>query len=83
MKAKGYWLVAVIALFCLFGWTGYGQTGTEQKPQPRWEYSTMTVADYQGTSLLNNAGEKGWELVSVTQLEGENTKKQYYFKRAK
>jgi hypothetical protein len=83
MKTKGYWLIAVITLLFILGWTSYAQKVTEPKSQPKWEYMSMTVADYSGIAPLNNAGAQGWELVSVTQFDVANTTKQYFFKRAK
>jgi hypothetical protein len=44
---------------------------------------SMTVPDSVGGERMNKAGEQGWELVAVTQPEGANTAKSYFFKRAK
>ena len=81
MKTKGFWLATLLALMFLAGWTSFGQ----KRPQSRlaWEHMRMEVADYEGFDRINKAGEQGWELVAVTQLEGANMTKTYYFKRAK
>lgn len=81
MKMKGSWPIALIALLCFAGWTSFGQK--QQQPKLAWEYMSMTVPDYAGFSGVNKAGEQGWELVAVTQLEGANITKSYYFKRLK
>lgn len=80
MRTKGLWLIAAI-LMCAFVWTTYARKGTETRPA--WEYMSVTVADYASAASLNKAGEQGWELVAVTQPEGANTAKSYFFKRAK
>ena len=80
MNTKGLWLVALL-LLCAVVWTTYAQKQAETKPA--WEYMSMTVPDYSSASSMNKAGEQGWELVAVTQPEGANTAKSYFFKRAK
>jgi hypothetical protein len=80
MKTKGLWLVALF-LLCALVWTTYAQKQADTKPT--WEYMSMTVPDHASGIHLNRAGEQGWELVAVTQPEGANTAKSYFFKRAK
>ncbi len=80
MKTKNLWLVALLFL-CAVVWTTSAQKQVETKPA--WEYMSMTVPDSKGASSMNNAGEQGWELVAVTQPEGANTAKSYFFKRAR
>jgi hypothetical protein len=80
MKTKSLWLVALL-LLCAVAWTIYAQKQADTRPA--WEYMSMTVPDYASASRLNKAGEEGWELVAVTQPEGANTTKSYFFKRAK
>ena len=80
MKTKSLWLVALL-LLCAVVWTTYAQKQADTKPT--WEYMSMTVPDSVGGDRMNKAGEQGWELVAVTQPEGANTAKSYFFKRAK
>ena len=80
MKTKSLWLVALL-LLCAIVWTAYAKKHAETKPA--WEYMSMTIPDYSSATSMNKAGEQGWELVAVTQPEGANTAKSYFFKRAK
>lgn len=80
MKTKSQWLFALL-LLCAVVWTTSAQKQIETKPA--WEYMSMTVPDSVGVSNMNKWGEQGWELVAVTQPEGANTAKSYFFKRAR
>ncbi len=75
MKAKTKWLVALLVVLCLAGWTGFGQKQPQHKPG--WEYLVTASTD---SVDINDLGAKGWELVAVTGFEN-GTK--YYFKRPK
>jgi hypothetical protein len=71
----------VVALLCVFGWSGYAQ----KKPfPPRWEYKALRDQDL-SDQTLNQLGAQGWELVSVTAY-GDLTSghsQTAYLKRAK
>lgn len=48
---------------------------------PQWEYLTAPVLIHSTTAILNNFGEKGWELVQI--VDGPTGGLVAYFKRPK
>ena len=61
MRNRLYLLLAVVALSCLAGWTGYAQAQRSSPARQTWEYTTNSCA----TQQLNSAGVQGWELAGV------------------
>ena len=67
MKTKLSLLVAAVALLCLIGWTVYGQKQTP--PKVSWEYHVTSFNSWlEASGKLNEFGNQGWELVSVTEV---------------
>ena len=92
MRNRSLWvlMLVVAACLCVAGWTG--RAGTSSKVS--WEY--QVISNYGPSSTtpspnvqqLNNAGEQGWELVSIQSGNFPNTtsaqvRTDYYFKRVK
>jgi hypothetical protein len=66
MNTKTGLLIAAVVLSLLFGWTIYAQKQNSTKVL--WEYSV--IFSYNNALLprmLNELGNQGWELVSVTE----------------
>ena len=82
MKKSLYWVLAVIALLSVLGWTGYGQKQMTRKTS--WEYLTISTGEarYRERAGLNQVGAQGWELVSVGTTDNSGNVV-LYFKRAK
>lgn len=87
MKPKAYQLllVAVIALFCLVGLTGYAQKDGSSTGKIVWEYKTIKANRALTDATLNDMGMYGWELVTFDDGERGNGSfgGTYYFKRPK
>jgi Domain of unknown function (DUF4177) len=75
MKRGVVLLIAMTVLLCVVGWAGLAQ---ERKTQPAWEYKVIGHGTASGEKELNEFGQQGWELVSVT-----NDGVTYYLKRKK
>lgn len=88
MKPKSYWLllVAVIALFCLAGWSSYAQKqDASENKGIVWEYKTLRADRALTEATLNDMGMYGWELTFFDTGERGNGSfgGTYYFKRPK
>jgi hypothetical protein len=91
MKNKIYLSLALVAMLCLVGWTGFAQKSSHARLA--WEYKVVAV--YGTTELppvnltqFNQMGAEGWELVSIlsedfTRNGSQQRKAEYYFKRAR
>jgi hypothetical protein len=83
MKAKNYWVLGVLIIVCLLGWTSRGQSS--KLSRPTWEYKIVARWDI-GESDLNKLGADGWELAqydSGTRGGGASASERYIFRRAK
>ena len=89
---KAYLLVAVVVLFCIVGWTVYGQ-GKSSPSNVTYEYMviydpTLTGAMDAAAKKINEWGAQGWELVGVSNERmadqvGNPPQTKLFFKRAK
>jgi hypothetical protein len=88
---KAYLLVAVVVLFCIVGWTVYGQKKSSAS-NVTYEYMviydpTLTGAMDVGAKKINELGAQGWELVGVSNERvvdevGNPPQAKLFFKRA-
>ena len=78
MKAKGSWLIFIVAVvaLCLASWTGSGQEQRTRHQRSVWEYKS--IQGKLDDAQLNQLGSEGWELLTVA-----GDQPSYYFKRAK
>jgi hypothetical protein len=76
-------MLMLVTVFSLIGWTGYGQKHAGSNNI--WEYKVIVPDVSESGNWLEQAGQQGWELVSVSTdvQSGSTTNKFYYFKRAK
>jgi hypothetical protein len=89
MRAKLILLITagLIILFSVV--TIARQTRQQSKPQPAWEYKTVSeIAESLPFVELNKLGAEGWELVAVRSADESTgtivrTRIHYYLKRAK
>ena len=61
MRNRLYLLLAVVALSCLAGWTGYARAQRSSPARQTWEYTTNSCT----TQQLKSAGVQGWELAGI------------------
>jgi hypothetical protein len=83
MKPKSYWLLGILLVLCLMGWTGRGQGS--KIPRPVWEYKIVTNW-LTNEADLNKLGAEGWELVQYDPgVRGGNASanERYFFRRTK
>lgn len=81
MKISVSLFLAIVALFCLIGWGGYGQRQSSSKIV--WEYKILYLNDGQdNVRTLNELGAQGWELVTVNDVNSA-LNGIYFFKRAR
>ena len=83
MKVKSSWLIGVLFVLCLLGWTSRGQSSTPSRPT--WEYKIVARWDI-GEAELNKLGAEGWELTqydSGTRGGGATASERYIFRRAR
>lgn len=81
MKISVSLLLAIVALFCLIGWSGYGQRQSSSKMV--WEYKILYLNDGQdNVRTLNELGAQGWELVTINDVNSA-LNGSYFFKRAR
>lgn len=85
VKRKGLLIaLAVTALCCVIGWTGYAQRTGGGRVQ--WEYNILFLPDLAALELvetrkqLDRLGAEGWELVQAPPVGRAG---HYYFKRQK
>ena len=86
MKTKTLWMLLVVALICLVGWTAYAQSQTPSAGgRTIWEYKTIRGNRALRDDQLSDMGAQGWELVLFDDGERGNGSYggTYYFKRAK
>ncbi len=76
-------MLMLVTVFSLIGWTGYGQKHVGSNSI--WEYKVISDNESESGNWMEQAGQQGWELVSVSSnvQSGSTTFKTYYFKRAK
>ena len=89
---KAYLLVSVVILFCILGWTVYGQKSA-RTTDATYEYMviydpTLTGAMDAGAKKINELGGQGWELVGVSNERvadelGNAPAAKLFFKRAR
>jgi len=66
MNTKTGLLIAAVVLSLLLGWTIYAQKQTATKVA--WEYHVWSFNNWaEATGRLNEDGNQGWELVTVTE----------------
>ena len=84
MKTKYAWLLALILMLPLLGFTIHGQ---KQTTKGVWEYKSIFSTSGDLAYVLNDLGAQGWELVAidVTSSDKMNGLKgtTYYLKRVK
>jgi hypothetical protein len=68
MKTKVSLLVAVVILLSLVCWTIYGQKPNATKSWDYYMYMSSNNNWPQTQTKLNELGNQGWELVSVTEV---------------
>ena len=83
IKAKTGWIILIIAIVFITGWSGRGQSASEEATNKAWEYK---VIHHLNEQKLNELGAEGWELVTVLPAisSGSSTGvTTFYLKRAK